>query len=78
MLLPLCPCHVIVQPPHWLPKLSAWLPATRILPAFFGRGSNGVYEDFPFFSSTKDFLTASRASSRCSCFPSSPKRLGSA
>ncbi|WVZ60557.1 hypothetical protein U9M48_010563 [Paspalum notatum var. saurae] len=64
LLLPLSPCQVMVQPPHWLPKLSAWLPATRILPAFFGSGSNGADEDLPFFSSTRDFLTASRARSR--------------
>ena len=52
-----------------MPKSLAWLPATRILPAFFGRGSKGAEEDFPFFRRTRDFLTASRANSRCSYIP---------
>ena len=39
----------------------------RIFDAFLGRGSNGLLADLPFFSSTSDFLTASLASSLCSC-----------
>ena len=59
---------MIVQPPHWYPKLSACVPATRIFLAFFGRGSNGSSAFSPFFNSTRDFLTASLASSLCSCY----------
>ena len=37
-LFPVTPCHSIVQPPHWYPRLSAWLPATSIFEALLGRG----------------------------------------
>ena len=66
-LLPLSPCHSIVHPPHWLPRLSAWVPATSIFGAFLGRGSNGLSAGSPFFRRTSDFLTASLANSLCTC-----------
>nr|ACR34731.1 unknown [Zea mays]ACR35920.1 unknown [Zea mays]ACR36917.1 unknown [Zea mays] len=74
---PVSPCHSIVHPPHWYPRLSAWLPATRILAAFLGRGSSGASPGLPFLRSTSDLRTASRARSLCSCFPSWSARLGS-
>ena len=62
---PLFPCQSMVQPPHWLPMSSAFLPATTIRFAVFESGS--VF--LSFFSSTSDSRTARRATSRCAGDP---------
>ena len=62
---PLHPYQVLVQPPHWYPRSSAWVPATRILLAFLSNGRKSLLKSFPFFNRTRDFRTASRARSLC-------------
>ena len=57
------PCQVIVQPPLCFPILSPPSPATKICwPCLIGRTPS-------FFNRTKDFLTASLATSLCSTEP---------
>ena len=53
------PCQVRVQPPAWLPMLSALLPATYTR-CFVDRGK----VERAFFSSTWDSATARRATAR--------------
>src|SRR6266498_6163552 len=67
------PCHVMVQPPLWLPMSSAFLPATKYFGAVLGSGSTPNL----FFSSTCDLRTASRATSRCAALPTDDVQLRS-
>src|SRR5260370_31147761 len=62
---PPAPCQEIVQPPVWLPRLSALLPATWRRATVFARGSVRPR----FLSRTTDSRTACRATARCSAHP---------
>jgi hypothetical protein len=62
---PLDPCHEIVQPPHWLPRSSAFFPATWILRVIFESGSTRS----SFLRRTSDFRTASRPTCRWASEP---------
>src|SRR5262245_62126924 len=62
---PELPCQLIVQPPDWLPMLSALLPATKIL--LLSRASGRTL--LAFFRMTWDCATAWRASAQCAALP---------
>ena len=68
------PCQLIVQPPACIAILSAPDPATKTLaPLRMGKTPP------LFLSNTRDFETASRARSRCSCLPTNevcPRMVG--
>ena len=63
---PVEPCHVIVQPPDWVPMSSAPEPASSTSPSPVASGSRPAV----VLSSTADFPTASRASVRSWSEPS--------
>ena len=63
--LPLIPCQVTVQPPHWLPMLSAVLPPSAMPATDFDSGNTPP----SFFSTTTDAATACRATARCAAEP---------